>query len=144
MSAVIATPYAYAALILLVLASNPSGRVRVTTLLVLLTVGLVPWLIGARRAGANGAQMTTFTALWAVAATCALVWWLAAMRGPALPPAPPAAPTATLPSQTPTPPTVHAVRINGKYTAQTPALPHANRARYLRAHYRRQNRSNTP
>ena len=44
----------------------------------------------------------------------------------------PAAPAATLP----TPPTVHAVRINGQYTAQTPALPHANRARYLRAHYR--------
>lgn len=141
----IATPYAYAALILLVLAGNPYGRVRVTTLLVLLCVGLVPWLIGARRAGASGAQMTTFTALWAVAATCALVWWLAAMRGPQPePPAAPAAPTATLPSQTPTPPTVHAVRINGKYTAQTPALPHANRARYLRAHYRRQNRSNTP
>lgn len=133
----IAAPYAYAALILLVLASNPSGRVRVTTLLVLLTVGLVPWLIGARRAGASGAQMTTFTALWAVAATCALVWWLAAMRGPALPPTPPpAAPSTTLPSATATPPTVHAVRINGKYTAQTPALPHANRARYLRAHYR--------
>ena len=130
MSAVIATPYAYAALILLVLASNPGGRVRVTTLLVLLCVGLVPWLIGARRAGASGAQMTIFTVLWAVAATCALVWWLAAMRGPQ--PPTPAAPAATLP----TPPTVHAVRINGQYTAQTPALPHANRARYLRAHYR--------
>lgn len=131
MTAVILAPYAYAALIMLVLASNPGGRVRVTTLLVTLCVGLVPWLIGARRAGESGAHMTIFTVLWAVAATCALVWWLAAMRG-----APPAAPTATLPSQTPTPPTVHAVRINGQYTAQTPGLPHANRARYLRAHYR--------
>ena len=131
MSAVIAAPYIYAALILGVLASNPFGRLRVTTLLIVLAVGIVPWLAYARRAGADERQTTLFLLAWAVAATCALVWWLAAMRG-----APPAAPTATLPSQTPTPPTVHAVRINGQYTAQTPGLPHANRARYLRAHYR--------